>query len=73
MQELLRTNDVIRLGFLRAVLEDAGIGTVLLDQHMSILEGSAAAIPIRLLVADSDLAAARALVEAAEAGLARRA
>lgn len=73
MQELLRTNDVIRLGFLRAVLEDAGIGTVLLDQHMSILEGSAAAIPIRLMVADRDLAAARALVEAAEAGLARRA
>lgn len=69
MQELLRTNDVIRLSFLRAVLEEAGIGTVVLDQHMSVLEGSAAAIPRRLMVAEEDLAAARALVAAAEAGL----
>lgn len=70
MQELLRTNDMVRLSFLRAVLEEAGIGTIVLDQHMSVLEGSAAAIPRRLMVATDDLAAARALVEAAEADLA---
>jgi hypothetical protein len=71
MQELLRTNDMVRLSFLRAVLEEAGIATIVLDQHMSVLEGSAAAIPRRLMVATEDLVAARALVEAAEADLAR--
>ncbi|MCU0983986.1 MAG: DUF2007 domain-containing protein [Acetobacteraceae bacterium] len=71
MQELLRTNDMVRLSFLRAVLEEAGIATIVLDQHMSVLEGSAAAIPRRLMVAAEDHAAARALVEAAEADLAR--
>lgn len=70
MQELLRTNDIVRLSFLRLVLEEAGIATIVLDQHMSVLEGSAAAIPRRLMVAAEDIAAARALVEAAEAGLA---
>jgi hypothetical protein len=70
MQELLRTNDMVRLSFLRLVLEEAGIPTIVLDQHMSVLEGSAAAIPRRLMVAAEDVAAARALVEAAEADLA---
>jgi hypothetical protein len=70
MQELLRTNDMVRLSFLQAVLEEAGIATIVLDQHMSVLEGSAAAIPRRLMVATEDLPAARALVEAAEADLA---
>jgi hypothetical protein len=70
MQELLRTNDMVRLSFLRLVLEEAGIATIVLDQHMSVLEGSAAAIPRRLMVASEDIAAARALVEAAEADLA---
>ncbi len=70
MQELLRTNDMVRLSFLRLVLEEAGIATIVLDQHMSVLEGSAAAIPRRLMVATEDIAAARALVEAAEADLA---
>ena len=68
MRELLRTNDLVRLSFLRAVLSEAGIATVVLDQHMSVLEGSAAAIPRRLMVADEDERAARALVEAAEPG-----
>jgi len=68
MRELLRTNDLVRLSFLRAVLSEAGIATVVLDQHMSVLEGSAAAIPRRLMVADEDERAARALIEAAEPG-----
>jgi hypothetical protein len=70
MQELLRTNDIVRLSFVRAVLEEAGIATIVLDQHMSVLEGSAAAIPRRLMVASEDLPTARALVEAAETDLA---
>ena len=54
MVELLRTNDLVKLSFLDAVLRDGGIETIVLDQHMSVLEGSAAAIPRRLMVADED-------------------
>jgi hypothetical protein len=68
MRELLRTNDLVRLTFLQAVLADAGIATIVLDQHMSVLEGSAAAIPRRLMVAEEDERAARAILAAAEAG-----
>lgn len=66
MLELLRTNDVVRLSYLRSMLAAAGIETVVLDQHMSILEGSAAAIPRRLMIADEDEREARALIAALE-------
>ena len=62
------SNDPVRLSFLAALLRDAGIGTVLLDQHMSAVEGSIGAIPRRLMVATDDYAQARrVLAEAGEA------
>lgn len=65
MKELVRTNDPVLLSWLQALLADAGIDAVVLDTHMSIVEGSIAAIPRRLMVADEDHGAARRLVEAA--------
>jgi len=62
MIELLRTNDLVKLSFLDAVLRDGGIETIVLDQHMSVLEGSAAAIPRRLMVSDEDAEAARRIL-----------
>ena len=62
MIELLRTNDLVKLSFLEAVLRDGGIETIVLDQHMSVLEGSAAAIPRRLMVIDDDADAARRIL-----------
>lgn len=56
MIELLRTNDLVHLSFLGAVLRDGSIEPIVLDQHMSVLEGSAAAIPRRLMVSDEDAA-----------------
>ena len=48
-------------------MADEGIEAFVLDRHMSILEGSASAIPQRLMVLDEDAAAARhLLVEAGE-------
>jgi len=62
------SNDPVRLSFLTALLADAGIGSVLLDQHMSAVEGSIGAIPRRLMVATEDYARARrVLAEAGEA------
>lgn len=65
MKELLRANDPVRLSFLIALLRDAGIEAFVLDGHMSVLEGSANAIPRRLMVAAADHAAARRVLEEA--------
>jgi hypothetical protein len=62
------SNDAVRLSFLRALLGDAGIGVVMLDQHASATDGSIGAIPRRLAVADEDeQRARRILAESGEA------
>jgi hypothetical protein len=66
MREVLRSNDAVRLSWLTALLADAGIAAVVLDTHMSIVEGSIGALPRRLMVAADDHA--RALEVLAEAG-----
>lgn len=65
MRELLRTNDVVKLSWLQALLNDAGIETVVLDAHTSIVEGSIGAIPRRLCVAEADLSRARRVLDEA--------
>ena len=71
MQELLRSNNLVRLSFLTALLADAGIETVIFDSHTSVAEGSISAIPRRLMVEDADYSRARRiLIESGEsAGL----
>jgi hypothetical protein len=66
MKELIRTNDLVKLSWLTAVLADAGIEALVLDTHTSVLEGSALAIPRRLAVIDEDYPRARRIL--AEAG-----
>jgi hypothetical protein len=66
MKELLRTNDPVRLSWAEAVLAAAGIPSVVLDTHTSIIEGSIGAIPRRLMVEEGDYARARRLIDAAE-------
>ncbi len=62
MKELLRTNNPVRLSWLQALLSNSGIDTLVLDHHTSLVEGNIGAIPRRLMVADGDLARARALL-----------
>jgi hypothetical protein len=62
MKELLRTNDQVRLSFVEAILAAAGIETVVLDQHTSVIEGSIGAIQRRIMVATRDHARARAML-----------
>ncbi len=61
--ELMRTNDLVRLSFVQALLADAEIGSVVLDTHTSVIEGSIGAIPRRIMVDDDDLPAARRLID----------
>lgn len=51
MREVLRSNDLVRLSFLSALLADAGIETIVLDDHTSIIQGSLDILPRRLMVA----------------------
>ena len=52
----------------QALLDAAGIPYVVLDQNMSVLEGSLGVLPRRLLVAEDKAAAARRLLEQAGFG-----
>lgn len=68
MVELLRTNDVVRLSWLVALLADHGIEAIVLDSHTSTIEGSIGAIPRRLMVSeDQAWRARRLLADAGEA------
>lgn len=67
MVELTRTNDLVLLSFLEALLRDADIEPIVLDVHASAIEGSVLAIRRRLMVADEDEARARAVL--ADAGV----
>lgn len=68
MRELIRTNDVVLVSALEALLKSAGIRYVTADQNMSVMEGSIGVLPRRILVAEHDLARARRLL--GEAGFA---
>jgi len=68
MRTVLISNDLVRLSFLTALLRDAGIESVLLDWHVSAVEGGIGAIPRRLAVLPEDEThARRVLTEANEA------
>jgi len=54
MRELVRTNDAVLLSYVTAMLAEAGIEAILLDQHMSVLDGPIGALPRRLMVTDDD-------------------
>jgi hypothetical protein len=64
LRELTRSNDLVWLSWLSSLLADAGIPCHMLDTHMSVLEGSIAAIPRRLMVADEDFDEASRLMAA---------
>jgi hypothetical protein len=68
MVEIVRTNDLVTLGFLQSLLENANIPVFIADSHISALEGMIGAFPRRLMVHDDHAAQARRLI--GEAGLA---
>jgi hypothetical protein len=68
VKELLRTNDIVLVSAVEALLDGAGIPHLVLDRNMSVLEGSLGILPQRILVDDADDRPARRLLE--DAGLA---
>lgn len=65
MRELLRSNDLVHLSWARAMLAAEGIDSVLLDDHVSGVEGSIGAIPRRLMVAEENFERAEQVLERA--------
>ena len=68
MRELVRTNNAVLITAIEALLKAAAIHHLVLDQHMSVLEGSLGILPRRILVDEEDWQTARGLLE--DAGLA---
>jgi putative signal transducing protein len=67
LRELIRTNDMVLVSAVVALLEGAGIHPMVLDQNMSVLEGSLGVLPRRILVAEGHELTARRLLQ--DAGL----
>jgi hypothetical protein len=69
MIQLLRTNDLVLISAVEAMLAASGIEVFVADQFASAVEGSLGFLPRRVLVVDADAARARRLIR--EAGLAQ--
>jgi hypothetical protein len=67
LRELVRTNDIVLVSAIGALLDGADIRHLVLDQNMSIIEGSLGILPRRILVHDEDNEEARQIL--ADAGL----
>ncbi|MEA2944732.1 MAG: hypothetical protein QOI40_62 [Alphaproteobacteria bacterium] len=68
MREIVRTNDIVLISAIEALFKGANIHHMVLDQNMSVLEGSLGLLPRRILVEDDNVARARRLLT--DAGLA---
>jgi hypothetical protein len=65
MHEIMRTNDIVASNFAQVVLAEAGLHCVVMDAHISAMEGGIGAFPCRLMVLAEDAEdAARALRDA---------
>ena len=67
MIEILKTNNPVTLSFAQSCLKDSGIEAIVMDNHMSILEGSLGVIPRRIMVPDGQIHRARRVLQ--DAGL----
>jgi Putative prokaryotic signal transducing protein len=68
LRELVRTNDIVLVSAVGALLDGANIHHLVLDQNMSIIEGSLGVLPRRILVHEDDNREARQILM--DAGLA---
>jgi hypothetical protein len=68
VREIMRTNDVVLVSAVGALLDGANIHHLVLDQNMSVIEGSLGVLPRRILVHEDDNLQARQVLT--DAGLA---
>jgi hypothetical protein len=68
MEEIVRTNDIVLIGFIESLLGGAEIPVLVADGHVSAIEGSIGAFQRRVLVPGDHARQARRLL--VDAGLA---
>jgi hypothetical protein len=68
VRELIRTNDAVLISAIEALLNGADIEHMVVDQNISVLEGSIGAFQRRILVPENEFAAARQLLSDAGFG-----
>jgi hypothetical protein len=62
LREIVRTNDPVLITAIEALLNGAGIKFMILDQNMSVLEGSIGMLPRRVMVPDDNATNARRIL-----------
>jgi len=67
MREIVRTNDPVLISAIEALLQGAGIPHMVLDQNMSVLDGSIGMLPRRIVVDNDYVTRSRQLLT--DAGL----
>ena len=67
MREIVRTNDAVLITAIEALIKGAGIPHMVLDQNMSVLDGSIGMLPRRIVVENDYVVRARRLL--VDAGL----
>ena len=65
MIELLRTNDIVLISRIEALMAEHEIGFFVADQYMSAVEGSLSFLPRRVLIDEDDLPRARMALHSA--------
>ena len=68
MRELVRTTDAVLISAIEALLNGARIEHMIVDQNMSVMEGSIGIFPRRILVREDEIDIARRLREDAGFG-----
>jgi len=66
MRQLMQTNDPVLISFVQSLLKDADIDVVVLDQNMSVLEGSIGILQRRIMVTDDTFERAQKVLRDAE-------
>ena len=70
MTELIRSNDIVFISWLQAMLAGDGIEAVVFDQYVSAIEGQAGPVQRRVMVLDEDLVRAQLILKSEQGSLA---
>lgn len=59
MEEVFRTNDPVKLSYIRHLLSEEGIEAFVLDEHTAYIDGRGPLVPVRVVVHEDDANRAR--------------
>lgn len=68
MKELFRSNDAVLLSYADALLNEAGIGHVIADGNMAVMEGTLGILPRRMMVSEDQWQQAASVLREADLG-----